>query len=126
MNKWIEKILKTILNEGTGGYKSKATINNKVAKCLTKTMHKMHRASQDNYFSNQYINNDLNKKWIRRITPLEAFRLQGFPDNFVIKAIRAGVSDTQLYMQAGNSVTVDVVYALLKTLYNNGWFLDKC
>ena len=67
-------------------------------------MHKMHRASQDNYFSNQYINNDLNKKKIRRITPLEAFRLQGFPDNFVIKAIRAGVSDTQLYMQAGNSV----------------------
>lgn len=49
---------------------------------------------------------------IRRLTPLECFRLQGFPDSFVERARRAGVSDTQLYRQAGNAVTVNVVEAI--------------
>ena len=58
-------------------------------------MHKMHRASQDNYVTT-------NGK-IRRITPREAARLQGFPENFEII-----VSDTQAYRQFGNAVTVKV------------------
>ena len=62
------------------------------------------------------------QKWIRKLTPLEAFRLQGFPGNFVNKAIKAGVSDTQLYMQAGNAVTVNVVESILKLLLNQHWF----
>ncbi len=47
---------------------------------------------------------------IRKLTPLECWRLQGFPDEAFYKAKETGVSDTQLYKQAGNSVTVDVVY----------------
>ncbi len=58
-------------------------------------MHKMHRASQDNYVTD-------NGK-IRRLTPREAARLQGFPENFKII-----VSDTQAYRQFGNAVTVTV------------------
>lgn len=49
-------------------------------------------------------------KWrIRKITPLEAWRLQGFPDWAFDRAKQAGLSDSQLYKQAGNSVTVPVV-----------------
>ena len=51
---------------------------------------------------------------IRKLTPLECFRLQGFPDSFYYKAKEKGVSDAQLYKQAGNSVTVNVIYAIAK------------
>jgi DNA (cytosine-5)-methyltransferase 1 len=53
---------------------------------------------------------------IRRLTPLETFRLQGFPDEFFHRAKAAGVSDSQLYKQAGNAVTVTVVYEIAKRL----------
>lgn len=49
---------------------------------------------------------------IRRLTPLECWRLQGFPDAAFYKAQQAGVSNSQLYKQAGNSVTVNVIYAI--------------
>lgn len=45
---------------------------------------------------------------IRRLTPRECWRLQGFPDEYFDRAKAAGISDTQLYKQAGNSVTVNV------------------
>jgi len=43
----------------------------------------------------------------RKLTPREAARLQGFPDNFIINK-----SDTQAYKQFGNSVTIPVVEAI--------------
>jgi len=52
---------------------------------------------------------------IRRLTPKECFRLQGFPDEYFDRA-RAVNSDTQLYKQAGNSVTVNVIYEIAKRL----------
>ncbi len=45
---------------------------------------------------------------IRRLTPRECFRLQGFPDSFRIDMC----SDHRLYMQAGNTVTIPVVEAI--------------
>lgn len=48
---------------------------------------------------------------IRRLTPIECERLQGFPDNWT-----QGVSDTQRYKQLGNAVTVNVVYEIAKKL----------
>jgi DNA (cytosine-5)-methyltransferase 1 len=53
---------------------------------------------------------------IRRLTPRECFRLQGFPDWAYDRAKTAGVSDSQLYKQAGNSVTVNVIYEIAKRL----------
>ena len=55
------------------------------------------------------------KKRIRRLTPLECWRLQGFKDEdfFNVK----GLSDTQLYKQAGNSITVNVLMELFKKIY---------
>lgn len=49
---------------------------------------------------------------IRRLTPRECWRLQGFPDEYFDRAKAAGISDTQLYKQAGNGVTVNVARAI--------------
>lgn len=54
---------------------------------------------------------------IRRLTPLECFRLMGFSDVDFWKAKEAGVSDSQLYKQAGNSIVVDVLYYIFLELY---------
>lgn len=48
---------------------------------------------------------------IRRLTPVECERLQGFPDNWT-----QGVSDTQRYKQMGNAVTVNVIEAIARML----------
>ena len=63
----------------------------------------------------QYINEKITKK-IRRLTPLECWRLQGFTDEEFYKAQKVN-SDTQLYKQAGNSITVNVMTAILKKIY---------
>ena len=52
---------------------------------------------------------------IRKLTPLECWRLQGFPDELFYKARKVN-SDNQLYRQAGNSITVNVVYEIGKRL----------
>lgn len=49
---------------------------------------------------------------IRRLTPRECFRLQAFPDELFDKARAVGMSDAQLYKQAGNAVTTNVVYEI--------------
>lgn len=53
---------------------------------------------------------------IRKLTPLECWRLQGFPDWAFTQAREAGVSDSQLYKQAGNSVTVPVIKAIAERM----------
>lgn len=53
---------------------------------------------------------------IRKLTPLECWRLQGFPDWTFIRAREAGLSDSQLYKQAGNSVTVTVIKAIAERM----------
>ena len=54
---------------------------------------------------------------IRRLTPIESERLQGFPDNWTKNGIELGkISDTQRYKMCGNAVTVDVVEAVAKKI----------
>lgn len=53
---------------------------------------------------------------VRKITPLETWRLQGFPDWAFIRAREAGLSDSQLYKQAGNSVTVPLMEFVAKRM----------
>lgn len=98
-----ERILPTILSNGTGGYKAKSEIDLKIARPLCATMAKMHRACQDNYVTQ--------KGRVRRLTPRECARLQGFSDDFVIP-----VSDTQAYKQFGNAVTVNVSRAVAEAV----------
>lgn len=52
---------------------------------------------------------------IRKLTPRECWRLQGFPD-WAFDRAREVNSDSQLYKQAGNSVTVNVIYEIAKRL----------
>lgn len=54
---------------------------------------------------------------IRKMTPKECFRLMGFDDKHHNSASGVGVSNTQLYKQAGNSIVVDVLYYILVELY---------
>jgi len=53
---------------------------------------------------------------VRKLTPLECWRLQGFPDWAFDRAREAGLSDSQLYKQAGNSVTVPVIKAIAEKM----------
>lgn len=52
---------------------------------------------------------------IRRLTPRECFRLQGFEDEYFDRAAKVN-SDSQLYKQAGNSVTVNVIFNIAERL----------
>lgn len=54
---------------------------------------------------------------IRKLTPRETFRLMGFSDENFDAAQKAGVSNSQLYKQAGNSIVVDVLYYIYVELY---------
>jgi len=111
-----EKISHTILGEGTKGYIVKPTIDLPISKTLTATMHKMHRASQDNYVTDQrnYDNNVKDKKnriAIRKLTPNECRKLQGFPSDW-----KQVVSDMYAYKQFGNAVTVNVAYEVASNI----------
>lgn len=61
---------------------------------------------------------------IRKLTPRECWRLQGFSDEQFDEAKRAGVSNSQLYKQAGNAVTVPVVKAIGQKLKENEVYND--
>lgn len=61
----------------------------------------------------------LSKTGIRKLTPKECWRLQGFTDEQFDKA-QAVNSDTQLYKQAGNAVTVNVAYEIGKHIAKKG------
>lgn len=54
---------------------------------------------------------------IRKLTPKECFRLMGFSDENFEAAHNVGISNSQLYKQAGNSIVVDVLYYILVELY---------
>lgn len=51
---------------------------------------------------------------IRKLTPRECWRLMGFDDADFDKAQAAGISNTQLYKQAGNSIVVNVLEEIMK------------
>lgn len=53
---------------------------------------------------------------VRKLTPLECFRLQDFPDSYYHKLREHGMSDTQLYKMAGNAVTTSVIKNISRNL----------
>lgn len=98
-----DKTAKYVLTAGTKGFRTSTETDLDVARPLLQTMHKMHRAGIDNYVTH--------KGRIRKLTPRECLRLMGFKDDFKIV-----VSNTSIYQQAGNSIVVDVLIALLKEM----------
>jgi len=99
-----DKVRDYVLAGGTKNFRTSTKTDLNIARPLLQSMHKMHRAGVDNYVTH-------NKGKIRKLTPRECLRLMGFSDDFQIS-----VSDTQMYRQAGNSIVVDVLIALLKQM----------
>lgn len=163
-----EKMIEYISATGSKDFElSDNRINLDIARPLTSSMGKMHRAGTDNYISESLPSNyslcikNANKQGyieategdsvnlerptsttrrgrvgkgvaqclmteptigvivkdlkIRRLTPLECFRLMGFDDEDYQKASQF-CSDTQLYKQTGNSIVVNVLELILKSL----------
>jgi len=92
-----------VLSSGTKSFKTSVKTDLEVARPLLQSMHKMHRSGVDNYVTHSGR--------IRKLTPKECIRLMGFRDDF-----KQVVSDTQMYRQAGNSIVVDVLIAILKQM----------
>ena len=71
--------------------------------------------------NNEEITKDINlySLNIRKLTPKECWRLMGFRDECFEKARELGVSDSQLYKQAGNSIVVNVLYYIFKELFKD-------
>jgi DNA (cytosine-5)-methyltransferase 1 len=103
-----EKVAKYVLCSGTKTFKTPIKTDLDIARPLLHSMHKMHRAGVDNYVT---YNKTKGIDGLRKLTPRECLRLMGFRDDFIIK-----VSNTSAYMEAGNSIVVDVLIALLKQL----------
>ncbi len=99
-----EKVEKYVMSTGTKNFYSKPKIDLDVARPLLTTMHKMHRAGVDNYVTTDGR--------IRKLTPRECLRLMGFSDDFKIV-----VPDTPMYQQAGNSIVVDVLIAIMDEVF---------
>lgn len=108
-----DKIKTYVLAGGTKNFKTSTKTDLEVARPLLQSMHKMHRAGVDNYVTH-------NKGRIRKLTPKECLRLMGFGDGF-----KQVVSDTQMYRQAGNSIVVDVLIAILKEMDISKFGIDK-
>lgn len=98
-----DRVIPGIMSHGTNGFSMRPEIDLSIARPLMSTMHKLHRAGVDNYVTTNGR--------IRKLTPQECLRLMGFTDDF-----KQVVSNTQMYRQAGNSVVVDVLMALIKEI----------
>lgn len=105
-----QKMYNCVITPAKSGWNSgNMDIDLEIARPLCTTMHKMHRASQDNYISTEY--HPVGKTNVRRLTPIECERLQTLPDNYT-----EGISDTQRYKCIGNGWTVDVIAHIFKYL----------
>ena len=110
------KVRDYVLKSGTKNFRTSTQTDMKIARTLLRTMTQHHRAGVDNYIT---ISDDGKNKVIRSLTERECLRLMGFPDSFKIV-----VSTQQMLKQAGNSIVVDVMMAILKEVYNTGVFDD--
>lgn len=66
---------------------------------------------QENLVPTTHIKGEINSDYVRKMTPREWARLQGFPEDFVLP-----LADTHMYKQFGNSVTVPVIEAIAKKI----------
>ena len=99
-----QKLVNYVMSPGTKKfYHENAEIDLPIARAILSTQGNTHRASVNNYVTT-------NGK-IRALEPRESLRLMGFPDSFKIVVSRA-----QSYKQSGNSIVVDVLMNLLKSI----------
>lgn len=100
-------VQKYVLAGGTSNYMTSTETDLPIARTLMKMMTQHHRAGVDNYIT-------VKKKplVLRQLSDREALRLMGYPDDFKI-----AVSSMQTLRQAGNSIVVDVMMAIVRQIY---------
>lgn len=109
------KVRDYVLKEGTKSFKTSVKTDLPIARTLLKTMTQHHRSGVDNYITVGVDENG--KQMVRSLTERECLRLMGFPDSF-----RVVVSTQQMLRQAGNSIVVDVMMAVLKSIFETRVF----
>lgn len=105
-------VRKYVLTPGTKTFKTSIKYDLDVARTVLSTMGNRHRAGVDNYVTDKGGEDKL-----RMLTEREALRLMGYSDDFKIVVSRA-----QMYKQAGNSIVVDVMLAVLRKIIETGVF----
>lgn len=106
------KVRDYCLKTGTKNFRTSTQTDLPIARTLLRTMTQHHRAGVDNYIT---VKEYKTTKDIRSLTERECLRLMGYPDSFKIV-----VSTQQMMKQAGNSIVVDVMMALLKEIFRTG------
>ena len=101
-----------VLAGGTANYLTSTETDLPIARTLMKMMTQHHRAGVDNYITIQR-----EPLILRQLSDREALRLMGYPDDFTI-----AVSSMQMLRQAGNSIVVDVLMAIVREIINTGVF----
>ena len=121
-----------VANLNKGGQKGDVISSKGISSCLTATDYKQlkqivepikikettkseHAEAYTGDKEGVVLNNNSNIR-IRKLTPIECYKLQGFTSEDCKKASEIGVSNSQLYKQAGNSICVSVLEAIYKSL----------
>lgn len=112
------KVRDYVLKSGTKNFRTSIETDKPIARTLLKTMTQHHRAGVDNYITVGF--DEEGKKIVRSLTDRECMRLMGYPDSFKIV-----VSPMQAFKQAGNSIVVDVMMAIVKNIIATGVFDEK-
>ena len=106
-------VQKYVLAGGTSNYRTSTETDLPIARTLMKMMTQHHRAGVDNY-----VTVTKEPLVLRQLSDREALRLMGFPDDFKI-----AVSSMQTLRQAGNSIVVDVLMAIVKNIIKTQVFI---
>ena len=112
-----EKVRDYVLCSGTKTFKTSTKTDLPIARTLVKTMTQHHRAGVDNYVT---VEGEGAKRTLRALTARECLRLMGYPDTFKIV-----VSSPMIYRQAGNSIVVDVMMAVVREIINTQVFATR-
>lgn len=108
------KVRDYVLSSGTKSFKTSTKTDLPIARTLLRTMTQHHRAGVDNYIT---VKKNKKEHILRSLTDRESLRLMGYPDDF-----KMVVSSQQIFKQAGNSIVVDVMMAVLKEIIKTGAF----
>lgn len=102
------KVRDYVLCSGTKTFKTSTATDLPIARTILKTMTQHHRAGVDNYITVEGFGES---RTLRSLTDREALRLMGYADDF-----KMVVSHAQIFRQAGNSIVVDVMMAVVNEI----------
>ena len=114
-----DKLCPTLSYCNTNGNKSQVILKNKENIEQFSKSNKMQDNKKEFLEILNHNKNVTNSFKIRKLTPKECWRLMGFGDECFNEAKEQGISDTQLYKQAGNSIVVNVLYYIFLEIFKN-------